>query len=76
MSSTTPPLARADGVELIEVEGKKRGRESSSGPGLSPSIPDRSKRLHLGFPGWGAVHSCSESLAVEPGEGQMGNVGQ
>ncbi len=30
MSSTTPPLARADGVELIEVEGKKWGRESLS----------------------------------------------
>ena len=25
--------------------------------------------------GGAALHSCSESLAVEPGEGQMGNVG-
>ncbi len=24
---------------------------------------------------WGALYSCSESSAVEPGEGQMGNVG-
>ena len=31
--------------------GKQRGRESFSGAGLSPSIPDRSKRLDLGFPG-------------------------
>ncbi len=41
--------------------------------GLSPSIPDRSKRLELGFPG--GLRSCSESAAVEPGEGQMGDVG-
>ena len=34
----------------------------------------KSKRLELGFPG-GALHSCSESSAVEPGEGQMENVG-
>ncbi len=49
------------------------GRRLAAGLGLSPSIPDRSKRLELGFPG--ALHSCSESSAVEPGEGQMGNVG-
>ncbi len=24
---------------------------------------------------WGALHSCSQSSAVEPGEGQMGKVG-
>ena len=29
---------------------------------------------NLGFRG-GALHSCLESSAMEPGEGQMGNVG-
>ena len=45
-----------------------------AGLGLPPSIPDISKRLESGFCR-GALHSCSESSAVEPGGGQMGNVG-
>ncbi len=32
-------------------------------------------RLQLGFPGGGALPSCSESSAVEPDDGQMGTVG-
>ncbi len=48
------------------------GRRLGAGLRLSPSIPVRSKLLELGF-GGGAVHSRSESSAVEPGEGQMGN---
>ncbi len=51
------------------------GRRLGAGLGLSPSIPDRIKRLELGLPGRGALHSWSESSAVEPCEGQMGNVG-
>ncbi len=50
-----------------------RTRPVTPGP-PAPSIPVGSKRLELGFPE-GALHSYSESSAVEPGEGQMGNVG-
>ncbi len=40
MSSTTLPLERADGVELIEVEGKKRGtrQQKSKKRGGSPFL--------------------------------------
>ncbi len=50
------------------------GRRFGAGPGLSPLIPVRSKRLELGF-GEGALHSCSDSSAVESGGGQRENVG-
>ena len=40
---------------------------------LRQTAPTHDK-LRLGFPG-AALHSCSASPAVEPGEGQMGNVG-
>ena len=52
-----------------------QGLRLRTGLGLSPSIPVRSKRLQLGFPGGGALHSCSESSLVEPANSQMGNVG-
>ena len=42
--------------------------------GPAPSIPVRCKRLDLGSPEE-ALHSCSESSAVEPSKGQIGNVG-
>ncbi len=44
------------------------GHRFGAGLGLSASIPVRSKRLELGFSA-GALHLCSESSAVEPGEG-------
>ncbi len=55
----------------------KRPDRASRPPswGQDWACPVRSKRLELGFPG-GALHSCSESSAVEPGEGQMRNVGE
>lgn len=37
----------------IDKTNKKRGRESFSDPGLSLSLPVRSKRQKLGFPGVG-----------------------
>ncbi len=47
------------------------------GAALGPVTVDsgQGKRMELGFRR-GAVRSCSESSAVESGEGQMGNVGK
>ncbi len=50
------------------------GHRLEAGFDLSLSISVKSKRLELGFPG-GVLHSSPETSAVEPGEGQMGNVG-
>ena len=50
-------------------------RRLEAGLGLAPSIPVRSKRLGFAWPRPTALHLWSESSAVEPGEGQTGNVG-
>ncbi len=41
---------------------------------MGAQIPPALRRLSLGFRG-GAVHLCSESSGVEPGEGQMADFG-
>ena len=55
-------------------EGQETGRESVSGPARHRRLRSVASDWNLGFRG-GALHSCWESSAVEPGVGQMGTVG-
>ena len=69
----------------LTVRVPKYSLHKASGKALSPSTAatSRSPFATVFWPGsfrseasdWGALHSCSESSAVEPDEGQMGNVG-
>ncbi len=61
---TRPELAR-QGLQAAVL-----GQDSA----LDRRFRSKTSGLELGLSG-GALHSCSESSAVEPGEGQMGNVG-
>jgi hypothetical protein len=73
--------ARRDALRTSRFKWPKRPDMASRPPSWGRTRPvtvdsGQKQATATGVSGVGRLHSCSGSSAVEPGEGQMGNVGQ